>query len=70
LKRINAHEGPYRRSWQITDGLGLDRDAAFAFEVQRVENLVAHFARLNRARQFQQPVGERGFAEYSHAELV
>ena len=43
------------------DALGFDRDAAFALEVHRIEHLRAHFALGERARQFEQPVGQGGF---------
>src|SRR5262249_12980491 len=39
--------------------LGLDRDAALALEVHRVEVLRAHVARVDGARQLEEPVGER-----------
>ena len=41
------------------DVLRLDRDAALALEVHRVEELRAHVARIDRAGQLEQPVGER-----------
>ena len=44
------------------DGVGLDGDAAFALEVHGVEDLSLHFARGQRSGEFQQAVGERGFA--------
>ena len=44
------------------DGVGLDGDAAFAFEVHGVEDLGLHLARGERAGEFQQAVGERGLA--------
>ncbi len=39
--------------------LGLDRDAALALEVHRVEVLGAHVARVDGAGQLEEPVGER-----------
>ena len=39
--------------------LRLDRDAALALEVHRVEVLRAHVARVDRARHLEQAVGER-----------
>jgi len=44
------------------DAFGLDGDAALAFQVHRVEHLGLHLALAQGARQFQQPVGQRGFA--------
>ena len=44
------------------DGVGLDGDAALAFEVHGVEDLGLHLARGEGAGQFEQAVGERGFA--------
>src|ERR1700737_358557 len=42
--------------------LGLDGDAAFAFEVHGVQELRAHFALAERARKLEQAVGQRGLA--------
>jgi hypothetical protein len=39
-----------------------DGDAALAFQVHGVENLLVHFALRQRAGHFEQTVGERGFA--------
>ena len=44
------------------DALGLDGDAALALEVHGVEHLRGHFALGERAGQFEQAVGQRGFA--------
>jgi len=44
------------------DGVGLDGDAALAFQVHGIEHLGLHFARGERSGQFEQTVGERGFA--------
>ena len=44
------------------DGVRLDRDAALALEVHRVEDLRFHLARLERARDLEKPVGERRLA--------
>ena len=41
------------------DGLRLDRDAALALEVHRVEELVVHLARGDSARDLQDTVGKR-----------
>src|SRR5699024_10044820 len=41
--------------------LGLDRYAAFAFDLHPVEVLRAHEAILDRSGELQHPVGERGF---------
>ena len=40
------------------DGVELDRDAALALEVERVEHLRLHLALLQHARGFDQPVGQ------------
>ena len=44
------------------DGVGLDGDAALAFEVHGVEDLGLHFARGEGSGELEQAVGERGFA--------
>ncbi len=44
------------------DGVGLDGDAALALQVHGVEDLLHHFALRQRAGDFQQAVGQRGFA--------
>ena len=44
------------------DGVGLDGDAALALEVHGVEDLGLHFARGEGSGEFEQAVGERGFA--------
>ena len=41
------------------NGLGLDRDAALALELHRVEHLLAHLALRHRLGQLEDPVGER-----------
>jgi hypothetical protein len=45
-----------------TDRVSLDRNAAFAFEVHRVEDLRLHLPGAQGARQLEQTVGERRFA--------
>jgi hypothetical protein len=40
----------------------LDGDAAFAFEVEAIEDLRFHLALAERASRFQQAVSERGLA--------
>jgi hypothetical protein len=45
-----------------SDRLGLDRDAALAFEFERVEHLILHFAGLEAAANLDEAVGQRGFA--------
>ena len=45
-----------------THGAGLDGDAAFAFKLHGVENLVLHLALFNGMALLQQTVGQRGFA--------
>ena len=44
------------------DGLGLDRDAALALDIHRIEHLLFHVARGHRSRLLDQPVGERRLA--------
>ncbi len=44
------------------DRVGLDRDAALALQVHRVEHLLLHLAAAHRAGQFQQPIGQRALA--------
>ena len=44
------------------DGLRLDRDAALALDVHRVQHLRGHLARLERAAALDQPVGQRRLA--------
>ena len=44
------------------NGVGLDGDAALAFEVHGVEDLLLHLAGGERAGELEQAVGERGFA--------
>ena len=41
------------------DGLGLDRDAALALEVHRVEHLRAHQPRVDGVRQLEDAIGQR-----------
>ena len=41
------------------DRVRLDGDAALFFEVHRIEQLILHFARRNRARAMQEPVRQR-----------
>jgi hypothetical protein len=40
-------------------GLGLDRDAAFAFELHRVQQLLAHLSARDGLGQLEDPVGKR-----------
>src|SRR5204863_320393 len=42
--------------------LRLDRDAALALELHRVEHLLAHLALGNRVRQLEDPIRERRLA--------
>ena len=44
------------------DRVRLDRDAALALEIHRVEDLRFHLARLQRAGQLEKAVGERRLA--------
>ena len=39
--------------------MGLDRDAALALEIHRVEHLRFHLSRLERPGELEEPVGER-----------
>ncbi len=43
-------------------GAGLDRDPLLALEIHRIEHLARHLARVDRVRQLEQPIGERGLA--------
>ena len=43
-------------------GVGFDGDAAFAFEVHRIQHLRLHLPRSQRPGQFQQAIRKRGFA--------
>ena len=43
-------------------GLRLDRDAALALEIHRVEHLRFHLALLERARHLEESIGEGGLA--------
>ncbi len=40
----------------------LDSDAFFALEIHRIEELLHHLPRSNGSSQFQQSIGQRGFA--------
>ncbi len=40
----------------------LDRDPALPFQVHIIQDLVGHFALRNGVREFEQAVGQRGFA--------
>ena len=44
------------------DGLRLDRDATFALDIHRVEDLLLHIAVRNVAAELDQPVGKCRFA--------
>ena len=44
------------------DGMGLDRDAALALQIHRIQHLRLHLARGHGAGQLKQPVGQRGLA--------
>ena len=43
-------------------GMRLDRDAALAFQVHRIQHLLAHLAFLHRARRLQQAIRQRRLA--------
>ena len=42
--------------------VGLDRDAAFAFDIHAVEHLRLHIARSHRSGHLNEPVGKGGFS--------
>src|SRR5208337_3729602 len=44
------------------DGVGLDGDAALAFQVHRVQDLLGHLAFGKRTGDLEQAVGQRGLA--------
>ena len=44
------------------DGMRLDRDAAFPFQIHRIEQLILAFAILDRAGPLEQTIGERRLA--------
>ena len=44
------------------DGVRLDRDAAFAFKIHGIKDLLLHLAHGERPGEFQQAVGQRGFS--------
>ena len=50
------------RPVQKAHGVRLDRDAALALEIHRVEDLIDRLLRVHRAGQREQPVGERRLA--------
>ncbi len=54
LAVLSGVEDPHR--------LRLDRYPSLALEIHRVEHLIAHARRVDRARQLEDPVGERGLA--------
>ena len=45
-----------------SDGLGLDGDAALAFELQGIQHLVLHFAGFQAPANLDEAVRQRGFA--------
>ena len=45
-----------------SDRLGLDGDAALAFQLQRIEHLVLHFAGFQAAANLDEAVRQRGLA--------
>ena len=53
---------PVARAILQRDALRLDRDAALALEVHRVEHLILHLARRKPSAQLNEPIGERGLA--------
>ena len=53
---------PVPRRVGHADRVQLDRDAALALEVERVEHLSLHFALLQHPRGLDQPVGEGRFS--------
>ena len=53
---------PVARPVLQRDRLSLDRDAALALEVHRVEHLILHLARREPAAQLNESIGKRGLA--------
>jgi hypothetical protein len=53
---------PVARLVQHADRLRLDRDAALALELHRVQDLRAHGARIHRAGHLEDAVGQRRLA--------
>ena len=53
---------PVARPVLQRDALRLDRDAALALEIHRVEHLILHLARREAAAQLNEPIGQRGLA--------
>src|SRR5690606_7250362 len=51
---------PVNRRVAHADGVQFDRDAALALQVHRIEDLLPHLARLERAGRLKEPVGQRG----------
>ena len=60
--RLSSYASPFFARVRHAHGVELDRDAALALEVERVEHLLLHLALLQRARRLDQPVGQRRLA--------
>ena len=60
VDEVELIDEPVLRLEVELDGLRLDRDAALALEIHRVEHLVRHLARRDRAALLQDAIGERG----------
>ena len=60
--RFRTYLSPSLRGVVQADRVRLDRDPALALEVHRVEDLRFHLARLQRAGDLEEAVGERRLA--------
>ena len=58
--RLNSYVRPSCARVGHAHGVELDRDAALALEVERVEHLRLHLPLLQHARRLDQPVGQGG----------
>ena len=62
IDQIQAVFVAVARGVMQANAFGFDGDAALALEVHRIEHLRGHFALGERAGEFEQAVGQRGFA--------
>ena len=62
VDEVEAVDEAVARGVLEADGARLDGDPLLALEVHRVEHLAHHLAAVDRVRQLEQPVGERGLA--------
>ena len=60
--RLSSYGSPFARGVRHPHGVELDRDAALALEVERVEHLLLHLTLLQRPGRLDQAVGQRGLA--------